>query len=348
MSSLSHRLTRVLGLDPVAVPPEVFALEGGELRYARFEHGLEGATCTASRAESLPLESWPDGPLGSPFHDTAMLEDFVDGFLAHLGEVPRTASLVLPDNWIRLTFAELAELPRGAVARDQILRWKLKRLVPFKVEELRVSALEVTPFPGQDEPHRLLLGFSIEALLDQLESVFSGCGVTLGHVTNASMAALPLVCRVHARQDAWQKTDFKDLGVFVVAVGNTYSVTCFRDNEPLVYRFKSLVDRSAVALPATPDSNGKSWYDERECESIRRELRLTSRFLQQHFPDLSRPSVFVSASSDSEPMWVEFIEQELGGTPFVLTGEQLGLIDQTSTEWAQTAPLLGATMLEVD
>ena len=34
------------------------------------------------------------------------------------------------------TFIETAELPKAAQLRDEVLRWKLKRLVPFRVEDL--------------------------------------------------------------------------------------------------------------------------------------------------------------------------------------------------------------------
>ena len=42
--------------------------------------------------------------------------------------------------------------PAAPRERDEVLRWKLRRLVPFRVDELRVSAAEVAPLPGQEEP----------------------------------------------------------------------------------------------------------------------------------------------------------------------------------------------------
>ena len=55
----------------------------------------------------------------------------------------RDASLVMPDAWLRVTFTESGDLPSAADARDEVLRWKLRRLVPFRVDELRVGATEV-------------------------------------------------------------------------------------------------------------------------------------------------------------------------------------------------------------
>ena len=71
-----------------------------------------------------------------------------------------------------------------------MLRWKLKRLVPFRVDELRIGAVEVTPLPGQEEPRRLLLGFAVEALLAALEAAFERVGIRLGRISSTSLALL--------------------------------------------------------------------------------------------------------------------------------------------------------------
>ena len=51
----------------------------------------------------------------------------------------------------------------------------LKRLVPFRVDELRIGAQEVEPLPNQpaEEPERLLLGFAVDQLLTQVEDAFA-------------------------------------------------------------------------------------------------------------------------------------------------------------------------------
>ena len=111
-------------------------------------------------------------------------------FVASLAGPIEEASLVLPDTWLRLIFIELSELPRKAREREEILRWTLKRLVPFRVEDLRIDPLAVTPFPAQEEPLRLLVGFAIELLISQIEEAFDAAGVEIGRVVNATQATL--------------------------------------------------------------------------------------------------------------------------------------------------------------
>jgi len=100
----------------------------------------------------------------------------------------RLGCLVVPDAWLRVSFSEITDVPRQAEARDEVLRWKLRRLVPFRVDELRVNAAEVAPLPVQEEPRRLLLGFGVEQLLAQIEDAFAAHHVHIGRIADLTSA----------------------------------------------------------------------------------------------------------------------------------------------------------------
>ena len=117
------------------------------------------------RDEPLDDGTFQHGLLGGPPREPQAFAERVRSFVAGIERPVREATLVVPDAWLRTVFAEVSDVPANGGAREDVLRWKLKRLVPFRVDELRVRAVEVTPVDGQQEPRRLLLGFGVETLL---------------------------------------------------------------------------------------------------------------------------------------------------------------------------------------
>jgi type IV pilus assembly protein PilM len=310
---------RLLGLEPVPPPPHVFSLDERALRYGCFHGGPQGFVYEASHALEVPAGILADGPLGAPMAKPEAFSSLVDELVRQLAGPIKGASLVLPDNWLRLTFTEISELPRRRQAREDVLRWKLKRLVPFRVEDLRVSATQVTPFPGQELPVRLLLGFAIELLLSQIEDAFAAAGVELGRIVNTTLA---LAASVEHTVEA------RDLAGLVAVFPDAYTLSFFRRGELLLYRYKASMDSGAG--------------------SAANDLRLTDSFLRQHFPQTPVSRVFLAAPEQQEERWQEWISNEVGARPEPLAFEHFALSrTQVGPTWMETAPLLGAASLEV-
>ena len=134
----------------MAAPPHAFRVDAQSIAYAGFRR--EGGVYTvAETAEAaLPPETFHEGLLGGPPREPERFREAVAALVGGLSDPPREASLVLPDAWLRVAFTDLAAPPTGA-DREEVLRWKLKRLVPFRVDELRLTAQTVLPLPRQSE-----------------------------------------------------------------------------------------------------------------------------------------------------------------------------------------------------
>ena len=288
-------------------PPHVFYVGPDELRYAAFGAGPQGWAFDTERR--------------GPIRDPEVFADALRQVTAGLEPV-KEASLVVPDSWLRLSFTELAELPKKPAQRQDVLTWKLRRLVPFRVEDLRISATPVTPFPNQEEPLRLLLGFAVENLMAQLEAHFEAAGVHIGRITNNTLALAAALEHTVAPED---------LAAVVSVTDESFTLAFFRAGEPLLYRYKSF-------------SEGGVWGD-----SVARDLRMTSSFLHEHFPGTPFARVFVAAPEDLEEQWLRWVAAELEVTPEAVSAEHLELTrSRPGTSWCHSAPLLGAAMLEVD
>jgi hypothetical protein len=331
---------RLLGLTPLPVPPHAFALDAHALRYGQLLRQGRGFRLRAYRELPLPLDAFHGGHLGGPLRDPAGFGERLAAFVGALPGPVRAASLVLPEAWLRVVFSGSGELPRAGEARDEVLRWKLRRLVPFRVDELRVGAVEVTPLPGppeeQSEPRRVLMGFGLEQLLAQLEDAFALAGVRIGQITNASLALVA----------ALEPGDGGDLEALALVEGDGYSLVFTRSSrepqlaratrgaEPVLHRYKGLAG-------GVPDG-GRGGL-------VARDLKLTANFLDEHLGGARLGRVVLVAPPEAESAWLDRLREGLGATVQPLDGRHLPPVvaEGESAPWRTMAPLLGAARREV-
>lgn len=324
-TKLPSWIERALGLDPIPAPPHVFSLDGEWLRYGQIARDRHGFRLRAFREAALPRDPFQHGPLGGPPRDPLAFRELVAGLVKSIPGGVREASLVLPDTWLRVTFTESGDLPREPAAVDEVLRWKLRRLVPFRVDELRVDASEVSPIPGQEEPRRLLLGFAVEQLLAQIEEAFAAAGVRLGRISNASLSLLSAVEPAPA-------------GAFsaLVLVGDEgYTLIFSRGGEPVLHRYKGFTG----TLPDTARAG-----------FVGRDLKLTRNFLDEHFPGATLGSVLLLSPPELEPAWLDRLEEGLGRPAAPVDGRHLPPLraeEPGVPPWRSLAPMLGAARQEV-
>ncbi len=318
------------------VPPHVFSLSPQRLDYGRFER--VGRQLEVRELRSLPLapDVFQRGLLGGPLTDTVAFGELVKGFVSGISVSVKAASLVLPDAWVRVAFAECEELPRNEDAREEVLRWKLKRLVPFRVDELRLAATPVSPLVGQTDSHRVMMAFAIESLMSQLESAFAGAGVRLGQITSASLSFLGSV----------DEAEFHH-GLIAMALVDEkgYTLVFARDGEPVLHRFKAI----SSSLPESA-----------RAEMVGRDLRLTRNFLQQQLPGTQLAGVLLAAPAALEGLWADWLGEGLESPVELMRPQHLplaatsgesdeGLLPGSGlfSSWAELAPLVGAASLEV-
>jgi len=316
----------------VSAPPHAFRVAEGELAYAGFERRGEGLALVRAETVELPAETFQAGLLGGPAREPAALRARVGELVERLGGGVKEASLVLPDPWLRVAFTEAGELPAAADERDEVLRWKLKRLVPFRVEELRLAAAEVTPLVEQpeEEPHRYLLGFAVDALLSQLEEAFEASGVHLGRVTSDSLA---LLAAVGGRGGGRDGGDDGGIRVLARVGGDGYTLVFHRDGEPVLHRYKGF---TAAAAGGFGDS------------FVERDLRLTRSFLEEHFPGVPMTSSLVLAPPDVEAQWLDRLSATLAAAEALGRAHLPPLeIAATTADWRRTGPLVGAVWEDV-
>ena len=310
----------LLGLTPVAVPPHVFSLEQERLRYARFHPGARSLELREHVAVDLEPGLFADGPLAGAPRDPERLAEAISALTEDAATTVREASLILPDEWLRVAFAEAADVPPRGAQRDAVIRFKLRRLVPFRVEDLRVAAAETVGLNDEDE-RRLMLGFASEGLVAELEEAFRKLGIRIGSVSNQSLSLLNALHADLAGAEA---------GIFIHAQADSYRLMVTRRGEPVLHRHKTLGDGRADDL-----------------DLVFRDLRLTGIFVANQM--IARPGevIFVGPAS-TESAWEAALEKAFE-TPVRCLVRDWGEVPGTVTGVPadEAAVLLGAASRRV-
>lgn len=308
---------RLFGLNPVRVPPHVFSVNEASLDYLCLSADAE-LSCEESWRVELSEDCFQAGPLGGRPKDLEGLNRSLDALLGRLIRRPTEASLVVPDNWLRLTFVEVEDWPRRPADRLEVLRFKLGRIVPFRVEELRIGFQRVAPLTDGNE-HRFLVGFGIESAFEQLEEIFEDRQIRIGNLANASLSLLRVL------QDSLAPAP---LGAFVSVDHDRYAVTVTQHGAPVVYRGKAHGATDSLA-------------------PVARELRLTKSFLQERVSPGIVSELILVAPEDREPSWRPILEEVFEVPVGSLSRDWPSIPGLSNLTTKAAAPLLGAALREI-
>jgi Tfp pilus assembly PilM family ATPase len=167
-------------------PPVHTFLPGGE----QFLYGrLNGRRDALVQVEQTPLpEDWFRlGPVGLLQVDRQVLASALGVLLRRLEKPPQQASLVAPNAWMRSVVVETGDLPHQRDEAEQVVRWRLKKLLPCRPEDVRLD------FLTGGENGRMLVVLALDRPLSAVEEVFSAAGVHLGRMEPAALALTALL-----------------------------------------------------------------------------------------------------------------------------------------------------------
>jgi type IV pilus assembly protein PilM len=103
--------------------------------------------------------------------------------------VKRTAAIVIPDYAVRMAILDFEEFPTGEEERMALLRFRLRKTVPFHIEGAQLAySIQV-----DDARQVEVLAVAIaRPILEEYESIFAELGYRVGVVTPSSLATLRL------------------------------------------------------------------------------------------------------------------------------------------------------------
>jgi type IV pilus assembly protein PilM len=100
------------------------------------------------------------------------------------------AALLLPDPVIRVFVQHFDEFPRSAEEAEPMLRWKLKKSVPFEADETVISYMRQPP---RDSGVDIVTALARLRIVREYEGLAEASGIYPGVVMSSSLAAISLL-----------------------------------------------------------------------------------------------------------------------------------------------------------
>ena len=222
MSFLSH-ITKLVKDPP---PSYVFEMSEAGIAYAR--DGAAG------------FEPLPEGALRvSPLEDNLLRPEAATQILQRIAPVTgsrkrRPAALILPDFAARVSVLDFDAFPAAAEEQASLVRFRVKKTVPFDLDSAAVSFWAQPSAPGGKKVEVTAVTVALE-ILARYEALFRNSNFHPGEVTTASLAALNLC---HGE------------GVVVLAklAGKTLTVVVMTSGRLKLFRCLALEDGSEEEL----------------------------------------------------------------------------------------------------
>ncbi|HUK13544.1 MAG TPA: hypothetical protein VLW17_09605 [Thermoanaerobaculaceae bacterium] len=170
----------LLSLLRTPPPPHTFALGDDQLLYGRLSRRRD-ALAHVEKA-TFPAEWFHLGPVGLLQVDRQALAAALAAVLGRDEKPPSHASLVIPNSWVRSVVVDVTNLPRQRQEAEDVVRWRLKKVLPCRPEEVRLD------FRVLGDSGRVLALLALDKPLANVEETFAAGGVQLGRIEPAVLA----------------------------------------------------------------------------------------------------------------------------------------------------------------
>jgi type IV pilus assembly protein PilM len=182
---LVRKVTR--WLDATPHPPLAIEITSDRVAAARF--GRTGAL-DGYAVEALPPGAIVPSAVESNIGNPAAVKLAVNNTCIRLRAKAEDVALILPDPVIRVFVQHFDEFPRSTAEAEPMLRWKLKKSVPFEVDETLISFMRQAP---RDEGVDIVTALSRLRIIREYEALAETAELYPGVVVSSSLAAMTLL-----------------------------------------------------------------------------------------------------------------------------------------------------------
>jgi type IV pilus assembly protein PilM len=145
--------------------------------------------------DSFAIETLPNGALQPSAVETNIVDQTavkgaVAGVLSRLRAKDEEIALIVPDPVIRVFVQHFDQFPRSPQEAEPMLRWKLKKSVPFEADETVISYMRQAP---REDGVDVVTALARLRIVREYEGLAEGLGLFPGVILSSSLAAITLL-----------------------------------------------------------------------------------------------------------------------------------------------------------
>jgi hypothetical protein len=268
MDNLNEIVERIKGIDPERLiglrppyPPVALQLGSSEAVLVRLKRKRRGQPLLeAHQTRPIPERIMPASifqPIPAASGElTAKLQELFEAS----GTRPGRVSLILPDNLAKISLVPLPERPASRKQLDELVRSKMRRAVPFKLEDARIS---YQVLGGSGREVSVLVMLIRRALVERLEEALSSVGARAGLIDICTPNLINL-CRGPMEAASANGGDVALLN----CANNYFSLVILRNEQLIFFRCKTFAverepDREPNGALAREIASSFSYYREK-------------------------------------------------------------------------------------
>jgi type IV pilus assembly protein PilM len=172
-----------------AMPHPPLALEISQERVAAARWTRTGGLDSFA-VEDLPAGALMPSAVESNIVAPVVVKSAIAGVLAQLRAKDEDVALLLPDPVIRVFVQHFEQFPRSPQEAEPMLRWKLKKSVPFEADETVISYMRQAP---REEGVDVVTALARLRIVREYEALAEAATLYPGVVLSSSLAAITLL-----------------------------------------------------------------------------------------------------------------------------------------------------------
>lgn len=139
---------------------------------------------------ALPLGALVPSAVETNIINAAALKAAIESVCTRLRAKDESVALILPDPVIRVFVQHFDDFPRSKAEADPMLRWKLKKSVPFEVDETLISYMRQAP---REAGVDVVTALARLRIIREYEALAEAASLHPGVVLSSSLAAIALI-----------------------------------------------------------------------------------------------------------------------------------------------------------
>jgi len=184
-NSFVRGLTR--WLDAIPHPPLALEISSDRIAVARWSRA---GSLDSFAVELLPLGAIVPSAVETNLINSAAVTFAISKACERVRSREEDVALILPDPIIRVFVQHFEEFPRSAEEAIPMLRWKLKKSIPFEADETIISYMRQPP---RESGVDVVIALARQRIIREYESLAEAVKLYPGVVLSSSLAAISLL-----------------------------------------------------------------------------------------------------------------------------------------------------------